>query len=204
MAGCRFNIGSGSLRLSASPRRSNTDDITVLVKVHHGDRNIRGCAYSGGAEEVSCNFVRVEILREKKDAPRVAGLMPLRPAWVMGEINLTILGGRQSGLGNRCREPEELKAGKACMHAGQEEDLQVLRAATVRQKPKSPAHAQSSHTRPIHTHPPAPPGAHATQLQTGLSKERGLAGTRAQRNPQSGNSQAAVPRPSLPGSSSRS
>lgn len=148
-------------------------------------------------------FMRMKILREKKDAPRVAGgLMPLRPAWVMGEINLTILGGEpQSGLGNRCREPEDLKAGKACMHAGQEEDLQVLRAATVRQRPKPPAHApvcRSSHTRPIHTHTPAPPGAHATQLQTGLSKERGLAGTRAQRNPQSGNRQAAVPRPSLP------
>lgn len=42
------------------------------------------------------------------------------------------------------------------MHAGQEQDLQVLRAATLREKRKPPAHAtvpvQLSHARTIKRH----------------------------------------------------
>lgn len=85
----------------------------------------------------------------------------------------------------------DLKARKACMHVAQEEDLQVLRAASLRKDRKPPAHAPwcQCHTHAVLWHStrsharPTPPGAHATQLQTGLSKERGLAGTRATKSP---------------------
>lgn len=70
------------------------------------------------------------------------------------------------------------------MHAGQEEDLQVLRAATLRREPKPPAHAllATSHTHTVlwdtrsHTH------ANATRSTCHSTTDRSKQGKRFSRH----------------------
>lgn len=82
----------------------------------------------------------------------------------------------------------DLKARKACMHVGQEERSAGFKSVHSLQKPEAtllmrPVPVTHTVWYSLTTQGPTPPRAHATQLQTGLSKENGLAGTRATKHP---------------------
>lgn len=139
---------------------------------------------TGPAREVPRRspVIKRKFSAKKKDGPKVAGgCLPLQTVGGRGEINLTILGTRSEiGNGVESRRFKSKESVHACRSRGGSAGFKSCHCPRESESHQLMRLCRFTLTR---THNQTPPGAHATQLQTGLSKERGLAGTRATKSP---------------------